>query len=393
LKKSNPKIWYRTAVNAFCFIQGLIFASWASRIPEIKEFLGMNDAQFGGILFCLPLGEICFMIPIGYLVSRFGSKRMLVLGALLYPLMLVFVGLAPSALYISAILVLFGAAGSLTNIAVNTQAVGVERLYRRSIMGSFHGLWSLAGFSGGLIGALMVALDITPQIHFIIIFAATTVVAICMQGCALPRDCRPKNFEATRHKIFTRPDHYILLLGLIAMSGSICEGAVFDWTNIYFGDVLNVPQNFVRFGYIAAMGSMTLGRFTVDRFIIHFGAIRVLQFSGFLLVTGLCCAVSFLHIVPSTFGFLLIGAGMSPVIPICYSLTGRSKGMLPGIAITAVSTIGFLGFLAGPPMIGFISHAISLRWALCVIAAVGTLILLLSATLRKFIPKRTFDNE
>jgi MFS family permease len=383
MRTNNPKIWYRTAVNAFYFIQGLIFASWASRIPEIKTFLDMNDAQFGGILFCLPLGEICSMIPIGYLVGRFGSRRMLLTGALLYPLALVAVGFAPSALHLSAILVVFGAAGNLTNLAVNTQAVGVERLYRRSIMGSFHGLWSLAGFSGGLTGALMVALNITPRVHFILIFAAAVAAALCMQGYALPRDHRTKAAAAPSHKALLRPSRYILLLGLIAMSSSICEGTVFDWTNIYFDDVLRVPKNLVRFGYIAAMGSMTLGRFTVDRFITRFGATRVLQCSGGLLIAGLVFAVSVPHLLTSTFGFLLIGAGMSPVIPICYSLAGRSKRLLPGIAITTVSTIGFLGFLAGPPMIGFLSHAISLRWALCVIAVVGVLILLLTATLRR----------
>ena len=383
MKKNNPKAWYRTAVNAFYFIQGLVFATWASRIPEIKDLLGMNDAQFGGILFCLPLGEICSMFPIGYLVGRFGSKRMLILGALLYPLSLLGVGMATSAAQILVVLILFGAAGNLTNIAVNTQAVGVERLYRRSIMGSFHGLWSLAGFSGGLIGALMVALNITPDMHFVIIFAATTIVVLLMQGSTLPRDHRMKSLEENQRKIFIRPGHYILLLGLIAMSSSICEGTVFDWTNIYYDDVLKVPKNLVRFGYIAAMGSMTLVRFTVDRFITRFGAIRVLQSSGLLLIIGLCFAVSVPHIVLSTFGFLLIGAGMSPVIPICYSLAGRSKSMLPGMAITTVSTIGFLGFLAGPPVIGFISHAIGLRWALCVIAIVGVSILSLMPELNR----------
>jgi MFS family permease len=387
MKKNNPKAWYRTAVNAFYFIQGLVFASWAGRIPEIKELLGMNDAQFGGILFCLPLGEICSMFPIGYLVGRFGSRRMLVVGALLYPLTLVAVGMATTALQMLVVLILFGATGNLTNISVNTQAVGVERLYRRSIMGSFHGLWSLAGFSGGLIGALMVALDIRPDMHFILIFAATTVVVLLMRGSTLPRDHRMKSLDENQRKIFIRPDQFILLLGLIALSSSICEGTVFDWTNIYFDEVLQVPKNLVRFGYIAAMGSMTLGRFTVDRFITRFGAIRVLQCSGLLLIVGLCFAVAVPHVATSTFGFLLIGAGMSPVIPICYSLSGRSKRLLPGMAITTVSTVGFLGFLAGPPVIGFISHAIGLRWALCVIAIVGVSILSLMPELNRQIKK------
>jgi MFS family permease len=381
----HTKGWYRTAVNAFYFIQGLVFASWACRIPEIKELLGMNDAELGGVLFFLPLGEICTMIPAGYLVSKYGSRKMLTLGALCYPMMLVGIGLATSTLQLSVVLFLFGMAGNLSNISVNTQAIGVERLYGRSIMGSFHGLWSLAGFTGGLIGMLMVALNMSPLFHYLIIFVLMITVMLFMRGSTLPRDGQLKRLEENQRKIFTRPDRYILIIGLMALGSAICEGTVFDWTNIYFDEVLLVPKNLVRFGYVAAMGSMTIGRFTVDRFITRFGFIRVLRFCSVMIIVGLAFAVGIPHLITSTLGFLLIGAGMSSVIPICYSLAGRAKNMLPGIAITTVSSIGFLGLLAGPPFIGFVSHAIGLRWALCVIAIVGVIILWLTPALRKLL--------
>jgi MFS family permease len=378
----DTKTWYRITINAFYFIEGLVFASWASRIPEIKDMLGMNDALFGGVLFFLSLGEICSMFPAGYLIGRFGSKPVLIFSILLYSLILVLIGMATSPLQLSVILILFGIAGNLCNISLNTQAIGVERLYQRSLMGFFHGLWSLAGFAGGLIGALMAAFNILPFIHFFIIFVLAAGVIILLKGTTLPHDRKMGNLEERIYKAYARPNTYIFLVGLMAMSCAICEGIVFDWTNIYFDDVLHAPKDLIRLGYITAMGSMTLVRFTVDRFIIRYGAIRVLFFTGFMLIAGMFFIVGCQNFIASTFGFLLIGAGMSPVIPICYSLAGHSKNMLSGIAITTVSSIGFLGLMVGPPIVGFISHAIGLRWALCIIAVVGIFILLLAHALK-----------
>ena len=145
----SPKSFYRLAVASFFFLQGLVFASWASRIPDIKQALDLNEAQLGGVLFAIPVGQMSAMALSGYLVSRFGSHRMLLLAALLYSGTLMALGFISETWHLFAMLVFFGVAANLHNISVNTQAVGVERLYRRSIMAAFHGLWSLAGFVGG----------------------------------------------------------------------------------------------------------------------------------------------------------------------------------------------------------------------------------------------------
>ena len=183
----SPKSFYRLAVASFFFLQGLVFASWASRIPDIKQALDLNEAQLGGVLFAIPVGQMSAMALSGYLVSRFGSHRMLLLAALLYSGTLMALGFISEAWQLFAMLVFFGVAANLHNISVNTQAVGVERLYRRSIMAAFHGLWSLAGFVGGIIGALLAAFSVSPRVHFCFIFAVCMGIMAIMFRLTLPR--------------------------------------------------------------------------------------------------------------------------------------------------------------------------------------------------------------
>ena len=346
--------YYRISVSAFFFIQGLVFSSWASRIPDIKDALHLNEAVLGSVLFALPVGQLSAMALSGYLVSRYGSKLVL----------------TSSIGQLTLGLFLFGITANLCNIAVNTQGVGVERLYNRSIMASFHGLWSLAGFCGGLVSTLMVGYDIPPLMHFCIIYAVTFAVLVTMRGSMLPRDAKPAD-EKKPKKVFVRPDRYILLLGLIAFGSMACEGTMFDWSGVYFETVIRPPKELIRLGYIAFMCTMACGRFTADRLVTRFGAIRVIRASGIVIATGLLLSVLFPHLTTATLGFLLVGFGTSSVVPLCYSLAGRSKTMLPGVALATVSTIGFFGFLLGPPVIGFIAHALNLRWSFALIALIG----------------------
>ncbi|MDR3187992.1 MAG: MFS transporter [Prevotellaceae bacterium] len=382
-RQLKTKTWYRISVSAFYFAQGLVFASWASRIPDVKSALSISAAQLGSALLVIPIGEFATMALAGYLVSKFGSRRMLIIAALTYPLVLVGIGLAKSLTQLYGVLFLFGVFANLSNISVNTQAVGIERLYRRSIMGVFHGLWSTAGFVGALMGTLMVALNIPPAQHFVIVYALIICIALTMYRSILPRDAHQKSIDENQQKIFTRPDRYVLVIGLIAFANMVCEGTVFNWSSIYFEQVVATPKNFVRLGYIAAMCSMATGRFIVDRFITRFGHVSVMRFGGATIVVGLLLAVVSPSVVLSTIGFLLIGAGISPTIPICYSLAGRSKKMLPGVALATVSSVSFFGLLMGPPVVGFAADAVGLRWALCIIALFGATVVLLTLALKK----------
>ncbi|GAC1437944.1 MAG: MFS transporter [Sediminibacterium sp.] len=360
-KKAN-----RWAVAAFFFMAGLSFASWASRIPDIKLKLQLNDAGLGGVLFALPVGLMTGLPLSGWSVSKWGSKRMVTIAAIGYPLTLVLLGLVTHTWQLVGVLFVFGLFGNLFNISVNTQAVGVESLYGRSIMASFHGIWSLAGFTGAAIGTFLVSKDVSPFFHFCLICSMGILLSFIVQGYALSKDSGKSD-----QPIFAKPDAAIMKLGLIAFGSMVCEGTMFDWSGVYFQKVVAVPKELTTLGYAAFMSTMAGGRFIGDWLTLKLGIQRMLQCSGIVITSGLLTAVIFPTIVPSTIGFLLVGIGVSSVVPLVYGAAGRSKTMSPGVALAAVSTIGFLGFLLGPPVIGFIAQASSLRWSFTLIAILG----------------------
>ena len=298
---------YRLSVSTFYFLQGLVFASWACRIPDVKSALGMNDADLGSVLFAVPVGQMSAMALSGYLVGRFGSRRILMASSVFYPAVLVCLGLVSSFWELAGGLFLFGVAANLTNISVNTQGVGVERLYQCSIMARFHGLWSLAGFFGALLGAFMVDWDVSTETHFIAIFLICMVILAIFSRFLLPRDARRSSSQSGG--MFRSMDAYVLLIGLIAFGSMVSEGTMFDWSGVYFESVVQPGPGLVQTGYVAFMSTMALGRFTADRMVMRFGAVRVLRASGILIGAGLLVAVLFPVLWSATLGFLLVGLG------------------------------------------------------------------------------------
>lgn len=358
---------YRIATSVFFFIAGLTFATWASRIPAIQSKLHLSDAGLGGVLFALPLGLMVSLPISGWLVSKYGSKPLMISAAILYPAILLLLASSGSVIQLTMSLFMFGVLGNVLNIAMNTQAVGVEGLYGRSVMASFHGLWSLAGFSGALIGTFFVSQHLSPLIHFSIVAALAFMLVVLFFQKTLPHDAGSRQAQ----KLFVKPDKRILLLGLIAFCTLLCEGAMSDWSGVYFKKIVSAPATMITLGYVAFTATMALGRFLGDSLVTKLGIKRMLQMSGILITTGLLIAVFFPYLITATAGFLLVGFGVSSVVPIVYGLAGKSKTMSPGTALAAVSTIGFLGFLVGPPLIGFIAQAISLRWSFTLIGVLG----------------------
>ncbi|MEO8819311.1 MAG: MFS transporter [Ginsengibacter sp.] len=368
LSKRKTLRRYRIATSVFFFIAGLTFATWASRIPAIQAKLNLSDAGLGGVLFSLPVGLMLSLPLSGWMVSKYGSKPMMITGALAYPAILLLLGSASSIPALVMSLFLFGVLGNLLNIAMNTQAVGVESLYGRSVMASFHGLWSLAGFSGALIGTIFVSQGLSPLIHFTIVAALAMLLIALFFKKTLPKDIGNNEPQ----KLFVKPDKKILLLGMIAFCCLLCEGAMSDWSGVYFKKIVEAPASMITLGYVAFTAMMALGRFLGDWLVTKLGVKNMLQISGTLITSGLLLSVFFPNIVTATLGFLLVGFGVSSVVPIVYGLAGKSKTMSPATALAAVSTIGFLGFLIGPPVIGFIAQAVSLRWSFTLIAILGS---------------------
>lgn len=366
----RPNKIYRIAVGTLFFLQGLCFATWASRIPSIQQQMDLSDSMLGLTLFAIPVGSLLSLVFSGALVTRFGSKRVASNALLLYSFFLPVIGFASTPALLIASLVVFGMAGNVANIAINTQAVHVEAKYGKNIMASFHGLWSLAGFLAAGVGSYMIGNRIVPLTHFILV--ATVLVA----GVAIsfPYLLPDEKRSVVSTKLFVKPDKFLLTLGILAFCSMICEGAMFDWSGIYFQKVVKADKDWIGAGYTTFMCAMATGRFVADWVANRLKFQKTVLFSGLLIASGLAVAVLFPFLGTAIAGFVLVGFGVSSIIPLVYSEAGKSSSVPAGMALTAVSSIGFLGFLLGPPVIGVIAGASSLRVSFAFIALMGILI-------------------
>ncbi|UII19917.1 MFS transporter [Fulvivirga ligni] len=357
----------RIGIGAVFFSYGLCFASWAARIPSIQQSLQLSESALGIVLFALPIGSLLSLPISGFLVAKIGSKKVVIFSSLIYTLALLGIGFSESLLVLVPVLFLFGLVGNMINISINTQAVGLEAIYKRNILATFHGMWSLAGFAGAGIGAYMIAESITPKYHYMVVYAIALPILLFSYRFLLNEDAKTEGAQP----MFAWPEKSLLVLGLIAFCSMMSEGAMFDWSGVYLKKVVKVDQDWVGLGYTAFMVTMAGTRLLADKLTHHLGMKTMLQLSGAFTAVGLLLIVVFPIFIPTMIGLLIVGMGVSSVIPLVYSLAGKSKQLSPGIALASVSTFGFLGFLLGPPLIGLIAGASSLRVSFILLTFLG----------------------
>ena len=368
-----------TSVGVFFYIQGVVFGSWASRIPDLKDQLHLGEGALGTILFLLPMGQLTMMPFSGRIFTRFGSRNVLRVALMGYSFILLLIGQVQSAWQLSLCLYLFGLIGNLCNISVNTQGVNAETIHHKPVFSTFHGLWSLGGFTGALVGWLMIRYQVSPSMHFPFITLFVWVNDYIFQRNLIPRQAVSTVIPKYRFRL---PQGQLLLLGLIAFCCMSVEGCMFDWTGVYFRQVVLADERFVSAGYAAFMITMSAGRFMGDRMSVRFGRKRWVMISGVLITLGIGLTVLMPSIVPAVIGCMLTGIGVSSIIPLMYSTAGKDTQIASGIAIASVAGIGYLGFLLGPPIIGHIAEAVGLRYSFALMGMGGIAILWLVRKVR-----------
>jgi MFS family permease len=373
----------RWATALFFFGMGFSFATWASRIPDIKSMLNLSEADLGGLLFALPVGQLIAMPFSGKIVTKYGSKQITIFGLLLYSACMPLLGLATSKVELGLALLLFGFFGNFCNIAVNTQGVYTQQLFEKPIMGSFHGSWSLAGFCGALVGLIMVSLELSVFNHFIIAFAMVCLLVLANYSFLIKAKTKELE-EQTSYSFFKNPNMNLIWLGVICFCCMASEGIMFDWSGVYFKEIVKAPGGLVVLGYTTFMVSMASGRFLSDILVHKYGAKKVLIISGIVISSGLYLAVVLPYLIPCTIAFMMVGFGVSNVVPIIFNAAGNIKNVPPGIALTIVTSISFLGFLIGPPIIGFIAEMTSLQYSFAFIGIFGVFISILVSRLKVF---------
>src|SRR5450432_109878 len=368
----------RRANAIYFFISGFGYSSWTSRIPGIKESLKLNDAHFGTLLFMMPVGLIITMPFTGKLLDHFKSRTIMLIGALMYNGVLACMGFSSYTWVLGIVLFFFGSSRNLMNLSMNAQAIGVQALYSRSIMSSFHAVWSMAGFAGAAFGYLMVTLNVIPAWHLLGVSLILSTLTLYYYGDTL--DQKPDH--SIKRSIFSLPPKGMLVFSLICFASMACENTMYDWSGIYIRQVLNGSKGIATIAFVVYMVAMTTGRLIGDRMADRYGIRRVLAASGILIFSGFVITVLSPYIPITMIGYLLTGFGVSCVVPFVFSLAGKIPMSNPGAALASVSSLGYLGFLIVPPMIGYIAQASSLRLSFAVIAIMGLLVVALSSRIR-----------
>lgn len=375
--KSDYLFRVKMAVALFFFSNGFCFSSWASRIPDLKNTLHLSEADLGTILFCMPIGQLIAMPISGRLVSKIGSRTTTIYSTLLYALFLIFMGLANSGWQLGLGLFFLGIVANFCNIAFNTQGVATQKLYNKPVLGFFHGSWSLAGFFGALVSLVIINLDLSPFIHFIITFLIIVAIVV-INSSYLVKTTSEKIKENLKKSKFQFPDKLLIWLGIIGFCCMASEGIMFDWSGVYFKEIVKAPSNLVILGYTCYMITMTTGRFLSDILVQKFGAQKIIIASGILISIGLYVAVLFPSIITCTLAFMMVGFGVSNVVPIVFNRAGNHATIATETALTLISSISFLGFLIGPPLIGYIAEVTNLRYSFATIGVLGVLISILT---------------
>ena len=369
----------RIAIALFFFVSGFGFATWASRIPIIQHQLGLGEAQLGAVLLALPAGLMLTLPVTGQLLQHFSSRQVMMAGAVLYNLALGLLGWVEHTWQLAVLLFCFGSSRNLLNLSVNAQSVGVQTLYDRSIIATFHGIWSVAGFAAAGLGALLIRSDVSTTAHFVAVSVVLTVLALAFFPGSLALPPSPPAAKS----FFSWPDKTVLKYGLITFASMACEGTFYDWSGVYFTQVVHASKSLAPVGFTLYMVAMTTGRFLGDWLVSHFGTKPILQTSGLLMSSGLLLAAAFPTPLLAGIGFVLGGFGVSCVVPLVFGLVGKANPLGAGPAIASVSTVSYFGFLMVPPLVGFVAKAASLRWSFALVALLGGLVVWLVPKLRE----------
>ena len=378
----------RVAVFGYFFVLGVATATWAARLPAIKESLHLSDGRLGLALFAVPAGSVLTLALSGRIADRFGAARVLRVAGVLCPAALIPIGLARNLVALMATLAVYGAMAGLLDVSMNACAAQLELGYERPIMSSLHAGYSIAGLAGAGIGGLSAWLGISP----LPTFTVTAVALITLGLLAGPRVVLPEA-AADPGSAPERPGDpprrsprqisaVIWILGLVALCGQVGEGSAGDWSAVYLH---------VNLGSSAAVAAVALGAFSVtmaagrvagDRLAARFGPVRLVRASG--LVAGLGLAAGLLIGTPAAAiaGFALLGLGLAGIFPQIVTSAARLDPGHAGRNIGRIAAVAYSGLLSGPVAIGAIASGVGLRDALLVPAALALVVTAAAGVLR-----------
>jgi MFS family permease len=348
----------RIAVKIAFFLNGFIYANWVSRLPRIQELYNADNGTIGIVLLSLSLGAVFAMPFTGWMILRHGSRRITLFSLIAY---CAFVPLIPFMQTISTLILLYLLMGIVTgmlDVAMNAQAVMIEREYRKPIMTSFHALFSIGMALGAWCGALFAELKYDLAHHFSLTVLVSLAAAFWVSR-NLIHD-KPSSTDSGG-PLFRIPNKALISVGIIAFCCMMGEGAMADWTVNYMENIALAAQSVAPIALSAFATAMTVGRIFGDKVRAMYGDAILIIGGGIIATSGLLLSVIFPLPYVAITGFFLVGLGLSTIVPIAYSIAGNAKDLPSGVGLAMVTTVGYSGFLFGPPIIGFVADLSDLR--------------------------------
>ena len=355
----------RIAVKIAFFLNGFIYANWVSRLPRIQELYNADNGTIGIVLLSLSLGAVTAMPFTGWFIIKHGSRKITLFSMLLYCALVPLIPFMGNLPVLVALYLIMGIITGMLDVAINAQAVMVEKKYQKPIMTSFHALFSIGMALGAWCGALFADLKVELPIHLATVVGASLVAAFWASR-NLIYDTPDRN-AVTDGPLFRIPSGALISIGIIAFCCMMGEGAMADWTVNYMENVVHSSKALAPIALGAFASAMTLGRIFGDRVRASWGDSKLIMIGGVVATIGLGIALLFPFTYASITGFFLVGLGLSTIVPITYSIAGSTKDLPSGVGLAMVTTVGYAGFLFGPPIIGFIADISSLRFGLLLV--------------------------
>ncbi|MBL8699434.1 MAG: MFS transporter [Alphaproteobacteria bacterium] len=360
-----PRAARAQRATALIFVaHGLIIGSWAPHIPVAKAEAGVGPDGLGLILLCMALGAVAAMAFTGAAIARFGSGRVTAVATLAFCAAFILPVWAGTAVPLAAALLLFGITTGLMDVAMNAHAVDVEAALGRPAMSGFHGWFSVGAMLGAASGGVLLDL-MSPLAHALALACGVAVLAAAQFRDLLPRAA---GCEAGASGQFVRPSRASLLLGTLCLIAMMTEGAILDWSALHLTQEVGAAPGAAGLGYALLSVGMALSRFLGDRVRAALGSRATLRGSAAIGAVGLAAAVTTGRIEVAIAGYVLAGFGIGNLVPVLFSAAGALEPARPGHAIAAVTTLGYSGFLLGPPIVGALAAAIGLTAALALLA-------------------------
>jgi MFS family permease len=371
----------RIAVNIIFFLNGFLYGNWSSRIPRIKELYGISDQIFGFVLLTMALGAVAAMPFTGWMILKNGSRRISLFAVVGYCVFVPLIPFMPNWIVLMVLFLIIGVTTGMLDVAMNAQGVMVEKQYGKPIMTSFHAFFSIGMAVGGWCGSVFAGSGLTLYHHFAIA-GAISVLATAWIRYNLIYD-NTGNEVKPDGPLFRLPDKTLLGIGIIAFCCMLGEGSIANWSVQYMESVAFSTKALAPIAITSFAVAMTLGRIVGDRVRSAIGDSNIIISGGLVSAAGLVLSLVFPFPSVVIAGCFLLGLGLSTIVPVAYSIAGNTPGISSGVGIAMVTTVGYSGFLLGPPVIGFIAEWKDLRFGLSVVAALLVVMVLLGISLRK----------